>query len=96
MGNLAAGLDTANGFHLVLESLVKKMVYDDSISNVTVTATANMIPNSFNVCKSIDYRLSWDNNGEARAGTFAINALNPNRVMGSHVEMRCKQYGIKY
>ncbi|MFI6475305.1 DUF4157 domain-containing protein [Streptomyces sp. NPDC050516] len=95
-GNLAAGLDAANGFHLVLESLVKKMVYDDSISDVTVTATANMIPNSFHVCKSIDYRLSWKKDGKDLAGTFAINALNPNRVMGSHIEMLCKQYGIKY
>lgn len=96
VGNLAAGLDAANGFHLILENLVKKMVYDDTISDVTVTATANMIPNSFHVCKSIAYQLSWRQGGQNITGTFDINTLNPNKMLGSHTEMLCRRYGINY
>lgn len=54
-----------------------------------------MIPDSFHVCQSIDSRLSWTKDGKDLAHTFGINALNPNRVMGSHIQMLCKQYGMR-
>ncbi len=94
VGNLAAGLAAANGHHLVLESLVKKMASDKDITGVKVTATAHMIQNSFHVCRSIDYKIEWTKNGENIADTFHIGALDPNRSMGGHLEMLCKQYGI--
>ncbi|MFI6475692.1 hypothetical protein ACIBL5_36270 [Streptomyces sp. NPDC050516] len=57
-------------------------VVADGISDVTVTATANMIPDSFHICQSIDYRLSWTKDGKDLAGTFDINALTPNKGDG--------------
>jgi hypothetical protein len=44
----------------------------------------------------VDDWVEWTKNGTTEEGTFYINARNPNKVMGSHIEMLCKQYDIKY
>ncbi|MFT2016950.1 hypothetical protein ACMA1D_14035 [Streptomyces sp. 796.1] len=95
-GNLVAGLDAANGFHLVLETFVKMMVRDRAVSGVSLTATAQMIPDSFHVCKSIKYRVSWTKNGRSRTVDFRVSALDPNKVLGSHTELLCKRFDIDY
>ncbi|MFB7917490.1 DUF4157 domain-containing protein [Streptomyces sp. NPDC056061] len=90
--NLAAGLAAANGHHLVLETLVKKMILQAGISEVEVTATATMVTGSYHVCSGIDYRLKWTQNGRSFSDVFKVNALNPNKSMGGHLALLDKQY----
>ncbi|MFF8919435.1 DUF4157 domain-containing protein [Streptomyces sp. NPDC015032] len=90
--NLAAGLAAANGHHLVLETLVKKMILQAGISEVKVTATAKMVTGSYHVCSGIDYRLEWTQNGRPFSDVFKVNALNPNKSMGGHLALLDKQY----
>ncbi|GGZ11482.1 eCIS core domain-containing protein [Streptomyces nitrosporeus] len=90
--NLAAGLAAANGHHLVLETLVKKMILQAGISEVKVTATARMLTGSYHVCSSIDYQLEWTQNGTSYSDVFKVNALNPNKSMGGHLALLDKQY----
>ena len=44
-------------------------VVADGISDVTETATANMISDSFHVCQSIDFRAQLDEEGRARSAS---------------------------
>ncbi|WP_053926678.1 DUF4157 domain-containing protein [Streptomyces chattanoogensis] len=94
--NLAAGLAAANGHHLVLENLVKKMVLDAGIPQVRLTATAHMLTNTYHVCSSLDYVLQWEKDGQSHQDTFHINALNPQKSMGGQLELLYKLYVLHH
>ncbi|MFJ9419151.1 DUF4157 domain-containing protein [Streptomyces sp. NPDC101227] len=94
--NLAAGLAAANGHHLVLENLVKKMILDGGIGQVVIKAKARMVPDSYHVCSAIDYVLEWEKDGRHHADTFHIDALNPQKSMGGQLELLYKLYVLHH
>ncbi|WP_445398046.1 eCIS core domain-containing protein [Streptomyces sp. LE64] len=90
--NLVAGLAAANGHHLVLENLVKKMILQAGVSEVQVTATAKMVIGSYHVCSGIEYRLEWTRNGETFSDVFEVDTRSENKSMGGHLALLDKQY----
>jgi hypothetical protein len=93
--NLVAGLAAANGFHLVLENLVKKMILSGYTDKIEIEANARIKTTSYHVAEKILYLLKWkDSSGKDVIDEFTINTLDPNKAMGGHLSMLYTQFAI--
>ncbi len=91
--NLVAGLAAANGHHLVLENLVKKMILSGYVKEIEIVANAHMSTGKFHIAERIDYMLKWQDpaTGIDTFDEFKINTLDPNRSMGGHLSILANQ-----
>jgi Domain of unknown function (DUF4157) len=85
--NLVSGLAAANGKHLVLENLVKRLILSKETDEVEINATAKMIINSYQVAEKIDYLLRWTAGTQYRDYEFSIECADPNKAMGGHLSL---------
>lgn len=95
--NLVAGLAAANGHHLVLENLVKRMILGNKFKKVKLTAKANMIQNSFHVASSIDYTVegvSASKTSYEVIAAFHIDTLDPSKSTGSDLTLLAQTFKL--
>lgn len=99
--NLVSGLAEANGHHLVIENLVKKLILSGEYGKVKISAKAAMvggtgITSNYHVAKYIDYSImglpSAKNTGTYQAvAEYRINALDPSQSAGHDLKLMASQ-----
>lgn len=83
--NLVAGTAAANGFHLVIENLVKKIVLTKIFEVVEISAVAHMISGTYHMAHKIVYLFKCKNKSDSNwkfSREYTINPLDPNQSAG--------------
>ncbi|HJZ76840.1 MAG TPA: hypothetical protein VKE51_34140 [Vicinamibacterales bacterium] len=94
--NLVSGLAAANGHHLVIENLVKKLILGGLYDKIKINAAAAMVPGitNYHVATHIDYHIMGLPSGEKTykpVAEYRIDALNPSKSAGHDLKFMSSQ-----
>lgn len=93
VANLVAGTAAANGHHLVIENLVKKLILSGKADSVKLTAVAHMIVGSLQVATRIDYAIKVSRSGKQDDhGFYVIDTVNPSQSAGGDLGVLWARY----